>query len=95
MNWFSHPPFHGFELSKTNKNILYIDDNANQGWGDLLKAFFEDDIVVIGKEKSEKHPEFIARSKEKIELGNWHLILLDFRTTIHVVNGTRSVSHMF
>jgi len=66
-------------ISKTNKNILYIDDNANQGWGDLLKAFFEDDIVVIGKEKSEKHPEFIARSKEKIELGNWHLILLDFR----------------
>lgn len=72
-------------ISKTNKQILYIDDNATQGWGDLLRGFFEDSIQVIGKNKEEKQKQFenniikVLEETDENGLTKWDLILLDLR----------------
>ncbi len=71
-------------LNITGKRILLIDDEADKGWSDILKKilagnFF--DVIQVSV------PDYISISDEarnKIETGNFDLILLDLR-----LNGTK------
>lgn len=72
-------------INSVNKNILFIDDEANKGWSLILEAIFNIKIETIGRNESESFDAFYQKAKRKAlelnpnNLPKWDLILLDLR----------------
>jgi len=69
------------KIHANGKRILLIDDEADKGWEYVLKRMIvtnEGDFDVI-KRKVESYNAFTKEEKERIEKGNYDLILLDLR----------------
>ena len=66
------------EIKAEDRQILLIDDEADNGWGDLLKPMFKGNLTCIsGKGKS--FEEFYDEAKASVTKPIWDLILLDLR----------------
>jgi CheY-like chemotaxis protein len=65
-------------LQCTGKRILLIDDEADKGWNDILKAIFKNaDFQSI--DFNNKTFKYKKESIKKVKDENWDLILLDLR----------------
>lgn len=66
------------DIKAENKQILLIDDEADNGWGDVLKPLFKNNLTCIsGKGKSVE--DFYKEAKDAVKNPVWDLILLDLR----------------
>ena len=68
----------------TGKHILLIDDEARKGWTRTLSllfpmARFNPDVDVISEEFVSDYESLSENARQKIETGNYDLILLDLR----------------
>ena len=73
-------------IEARNKNILFIDDEADKGWSAVLKSIFVGaNLEVVSKNVNENISSFYLKAKNKAlevnktNLPIWDLILLDLR----------------
>lgn len=66
------------EIKSKDRQVLLIDDEADNGWGDVLAPIFKGNLTCIsGKDKS--FEEFYDEAKALVTKPIWDLILLDLR----------------
>ncbi len=72
-------------IIKYSGNILFIDDEADKGWGEILKAIFVNaNVEIVGRGDIELFNSYIDKAENKAletvnSLPKWDLILLDLR----------------
>jgi CheY-like chemotaxis protein len=75
------------KINSPNKKVLYIDDEADKGWEEVLKSIFVGaEFESVGKMENESAETYYAKAKTKAleieiekNLPKWDLILLDLR----------------
>ena len=66
------------EINSADKKILLIDDEADNGWGDVLNPLFKNNLICISA-KDKSFDEFYREAEDAVKTPVWDLILLDLR----------------
>lgn len=66
------------DIKAENKQILLIDDEADNGWGAVLNPLFKNKLTCISA-KGKSFEEFYKEAKDAVKTSIWDLILLDLR----------------
>lgn len=66
------------DIKAEDKQILLIDDEADNGWGAVLKPLFKNNLTCVSI-KGKSFEEFYKEAEDKVKTPIWDLILLDLR----------------
>lgn len=65
-------------IKAEDKKVLLIDDEADNGWGDVLKPLFKNNLTCVST-KGKSFAEFYEEAEDKVKAPIWDLVLLDLR----------------